>query len=68
MHDAKLNTLVKRISVCMEGEHLLDVAAVCADMTVFALSRYFKNDPETALAELELLLEAMRVAMRRGMR
>ena len=38
MHDAKLNTLVKRISVCMAGEHLLDVAAVCADMTVFALS------------------------------
>ena len=47
----------------MDGEHLLDVAAVCADMVVFAVYRQF-DDPEEARDALEGLLEAMRSALR----
>jgi hypothetical protein len=49
----------------MDGEQLLDVAAVCADMVVFAVHQQFKDDPEEAIAILEELLEAMRSALRR---
>ena len=66
-HDAKLDALHKRAGACMDGEHLLDVAAVCADMVVFAVYRQF-DDPEEARDALEGLLEAMRSALRSAQR
>jgi hypothetical protein len=60
----RLNILLRRTSTSLKGENLLDVAAVCADMVVYALHQHFKDDPEKACAELEGLLEAMRSAMR----
>ena len=63
-HEPKLTDLLRRTSACMDGEELLDVAAVCADMVVFALHRQF-DDPEEARDALEGLLEAMRSALRR---
>jgi hypothetical protein len=64
-HDPKIDALLRRTSACMDGEELLDVAAVCADMVVFAISKQFRDDPEEARDVLEALLEAMRSALRR---
>lgn len=62
--DPRMDALLRRISSCMEGEHLLDVAAVCADTIVFAIHRQFDNHEER-IETLEALLEAMRVTMLR---
>lgn len=64
-YDVKLDNLSRKVSRCIEGDDLIDIATVFARMIVFAIYSGFDSN-ELRREAMDKLVDAMQTDLRRS--